>query len=125
MELSDITYYIIEGTENITLPCRGCTACCKGSAVLTEDEVKRFETFTHSDGRIGTAIDDSNWCIYCIQGVGCSLPYEDKPEVCKKYTCLTDISNLNISKTVRDAAEDTLAYFLLLDVQYISLITKE
>ena len=91
----------------VVVNCTGCTACCRGSARLTEDEIPRFKTMKHENGRIGIALDADGWCVYRKEGFGC-LIHDNKPEHCSCYSCAADADNTDIAKEVRDKGAEIL-----------------
>ena len=82
------------------IPCNGCIACCRGSALLEIDELEKFETMNHGSW-IGTALKDG-WCVYVDKDKGC-LVHDDKPRLCADYDCRDDVDNMSICRSVREA----------------------
>lgn len=72
-----------------TVPCNGCTLCCRGDAIriLPEDDPSRYQTEPHDRmaGHLMLAHKENGDCVY-LGARGCTIQ-EDKPLMCKEMDC--------------------------------------
>lgn len=87
----DILQAIHDGkiSGNVSVPCNGCTACCKSSHVtvqLTKGEADRLPLHREHDGRMVLQKRADGACIYLDSDNRCSV-YHERPAVCRLYDC--------------------------------------
>jgi uncharacterized protein len=72
-----------------TVPCNGCTLCCRGDAIrlFAEDRASEYETVPHPfiPGALMIAHQDNGNCIYLVDS-GCSI-HDRAPSLCRTADC--------------------------------------
>ena len=80
--------------KTTTVPCNGCTLCCRGELIVLHpeegDDPSRYDTvMVHSGGEIGDVFALKNKangdCIYLGES-GCTI-HDRRPLVCRAYDC--------------------------------------
>lgn len=82
--------------ETSTVPCDGCTVCCRGEDVVIRpqdgDDLQKYKTHLKlRNGDLVSVLDhkeNSDECVYLIDNK-CSI-YDDRPIVCRTYDCRFD-----------------------------------
>lgn len=74
-------------SENHTVPCGDCVACCTAYEVLigTDDTPDAYDTVTGTTGRPVLRRQADGACVYLLDG-RCAI-YERRPGVCRQYDC--------------------------------------
>lgn len=90
LSLEDLQDYLrpVPEVDN-TVPCNGCTVCCKGDAIrlLPQDDLTQYQTVPHDlfIGQRMLAHKDNGDCVY-LATHGCSI-HHSKPTMCKEMDC--------------------------------------
>lgn len=84
----------------MTVPCNGCTLCCKGDAVrlLPEDNPDLYITEKHPNlpNALMLAHQKNGDCIY-LKNNGCSI-HSYKPMLCKSMDCRNIAKNVTFTQ---------------------------
>jgi hypothetical protein len=77
--------------QHSTVPCQGCTSCCRGDRVVLHPQLDRAEDFAHHlelhNGLWFRVLDrkPDGACAY-LTGTGCGI-HGRAPEICRRMDC--------------------------------------
>lgn len=76
------------GTSEVSVPCNGCTACCRSPHVtvkLTHDEARQLRSRVHNEAVVLEKKENGE-CVYMNDDGRCSI-YDIRPQTCRLYDC--------------------------------------
>ncbi|WP_330983656.1 MULTISPECIES: YkgJ family cysteine cluster protein [Enterobacterales] len=92
--------------KNTSVPCNGCTLCCRGDAISIHpelgDDASQFQTVPHfvpemaAKGIVMLAHKSDLTCIY-LEKSGCSI-HGRAPALCQEFDCRRLVKQLGYTK---------------------------